>query len=297
MPIAIATPTGHIGGEITRLLLERGADLVLLARKPERLPEDVRARTDVRRGTLQDADFVREATQGADALFWLTPVDFSVPPDEWFKTIGGSAARAVEANGIARVVNLSSHGAHNREGLGPVSGLRTVEEALNATGADVRHLRPGFFMENFMAQLEPIRHAGAVFFPAPPATRQPMIATRDIAARAAELLFDRSWTGKEVVGLHGPEDLTYAEAAATLGDVLGRPVEAQEVPREAVEEQMRGLGATDAWARSLGELYSRIGRAPYFDGAEPRAPDSTTPTTLADFARTSIRPALEAAPA
>ena len=297
MSIVIATPTGHIGSRLVRRLLDAGERLVLLARDPRKLDAAVRERVTVRQGALQDAAFVREATAGADALFWLTP-SHEASPDVWgwYRQMGASAAGAVEG-GVRHVVTLSSQGAHHREGLGPVSGLRMVEDAVTAAaeraGAAVRHLRPGFFFENFAAQLGPIREAGAVFFPAPTDWPIAMIATEDIAERAAALLRDRTWSGTGVVPLHGPRDYTYAEAAAALSDALGRPVRAQQVPREAVVEQLKGFGATDAWAQELATLYARIGDPAFFGDAEPRTAASTTPTRLADWAARTLRPALE----
>lgn len=295
MPIAIAAPYGHIGSRLTQLLLDAGEDLILLPHDPDKLDADVRDRTTVRPVELDDAEAMAEATRGADALFWLSPPAMHTPSLQgWFETLGRSAAHAVEANGIGHVVNLSSVGAHNAEGMGPVSGLHAVEQALDATDAAVRHLRPGFFMENLAMQADAISTAGSLFFPAPPTTATAMIATRDIAAAAARLLRDRSWSGQEVVGLHGPRDYTYEEAAAVLSDVLGREIRVQQVPAEAVVEQFKGYGASEDWARGMADLYSRIGHPTYFAGVEPRTDETTTPTTLRQFAEDTLRPALAA---
>lgn len=295
MPIAIATPYGHIGARLTRLLLDAGEDLILLPHDPEKLDADMRERATVRPVALEDADATAEATRGADALFWLSPPGLHSPSHrEWYRQLGRSAAHAVTENGIGHVVNLSSQGAQNAEGMGPVSGLHDVERALDRTEAAVTHLRPGFFMENFVEQRDAIEQAGAVFFPAPPSTTVPMIATRDIADVAARLLRDRSWSGHRILGLHGPRDYSYAEAASIIGDVLGREVRAQQVPKEAVVEQLKGYGANEDWARGLAELYARIGDDAFLAGTEPRTDETTTPTTLRQFAKDTLRPALVA---
>ncbi len=295
MSIAIATPYGTIGSALTRSLLDAGEDLILLPHDPDKLDADVRDRATVRPVDLADADATAEATRGADALFWLSPPGLHTPTwRAWYETLGRSAAHAVEANGIGHVVNLSSQGAHNAEGLGPVSGLHRVEAALDATAAAVVHLRPGFFMENFLAQADAIRNAGAVFFPAPPTTTTAMIATADIADAAAGLLRDRSWSGRRVLGLHGPRDYTYDEAAAVLSGALGREIRVQQVPAEGVVEQFEGYGASRDWARGMAELYARIGDPAYYGDAEPRTDETTTPTTLRDWTEAVLRPALAA---
>lgn len=297
MSLVITTPTGHIGSALVRRLLDAGrTDLRLLVRDASKLPADVRDRVETREGVLQDAGFVREATAGADALFWLSPNDWTTPSlYGWYEQMAASLTGAVEANGIGHVVHLSSEGAQERSGHGPVSGLGRIEEALGATTAAVRHLRPAFFFENFEAQLGAIAGAGAVFFPMPPSTSTGMIATRDIAAAAAERLLDLSWRGTEAVTLQGPRDYSYAQAAAVLADGLGRPVEVQQVPGAAVAQQFVGIGATPEWAEGLVELYMKIGTPGY--SAEPRTEATTTPTTLEAYVVDTLRPMLDAMPA
>lgn len=98
--------------------------------------------------------------------------------------------------------------------MGPISGLYEVEQRLNAAAPNIIHLRPGFFMENYLIQLEPIRTANSVLLPISGDRRLAMIATQDIAAVAAELLLQRNWSGHSVLGLHGPTDLSFDEAAS-----------------------------------------------------------------------------------
>lgn len=298
MPLAITTPTGHIGSSLVRRLLDAGRDdLVLLLRDASKLPADIRERVETREGRLEDAAYVREATVGADALFWLSPNDWTAPDlFASYRDRAAVVAGAVRANGIGHVVHLSSEGAQNRTDHGPVSGLGLIEDALDAlaseTGAAVRHLRPTFFYENFEAQLGAIAGMGAVFFPVPPQTTTGMIATRDIAARAAELLLDLSWTGTGIVALHGPAHLSYTEAARVLSDGLGRPVDVQQVPREALVGQFVGMGASPDYAAGLVTLYEAIGSDAY--SADPRTPDTATPTTLDAYVADTLRPMFDA---
>lgn len=79
MSIVIAASTGNIGSRLTRRLFDAGEDLTLLVRHPEKLPADIRSQARLEIGDLTDADFVTHATEGADALFWLTFVPFNSP--------------------------------------------------------------------------------------------------------------------------------------------------------------------------------------------------------------------------
>src|ERR1041385_7674570 len=131
MSIAITAPTGYIGSRLVRLLLDAGADLTLLLRNPDKLEPAVRSRVKVEQGELQDPAFVQRATQGAEALFWLTPNDPATPDlRAWYDQLGESAASAVQANAIPSVVNISSAGAQ-LPNAGPISGLGQVERHLN----------------------------------------------------------------------------------------------------------------------------------------------------------------------
>jgi len=77
--------------------------------------------------------------------------------------------------------------------------------------------------------LQPIEHA------------IPMIATKDIGALAGTLQLE-SWSGKRVVELEAKTRVSWADIAATLTDILGKPVKAELVPRAQWEEVFRAQG-------------------------------------------------------
>lgn len=294
MTIVVATPTGNIGSRLTRQLFDAGEDLTLIVRHPEKLPDDIRAKARLETGDLTDADFVRRATEGADALFWLTVVPFTSQDPRGVAGHSASvAAGAVRANSIPYVVNLSSFGAHHTSGYGPVSNMQQVEAALNETKANVLHLRPGSFMENFLNSVPTIASAGSIFMPFPGDIALPTIATRDIGDAAADALRELSWTGTQVRGLHGPADISGNEAAAIFSDVLGRPVQYVQASPEQTRSAFLGMGASSAMADAYVEMYTGFASDPR--SAEPRTPETTTPTTLAEWARQTLKPRVDAA--
>jgi uncharacterized protein YbjT (DUF2867 family) len=102
---------------------------------------------DIREGDLADADFLSRSTQDADALFLVDPTDFAADdPNIVSEQLGRIAAEAVRRNGIPRVLFQSSVGAEKRHGAGLIDGLARIEEQLDATNADVLHLRCGYFL-------------------------------------------------------------------------------------------------------------------------------------------------------
>ena len=292
MKVAIVTPTGNIGSKLAPRLLDAGANLILLCRDAKKVSALTARGAKAEVGDLNDGDYVARATQGADALFWVTPPDFSTPDLYAFQAaLGRNAAVAVKKNGIKRVVNLSSMGAQVQSGTGPIAGLHRVEALLNETGASVTHLRAAYFMENYLFSVDTIRAAGSVFLPVRGNTRTPMVATQDIAEVAARQLQDDSWTGTRVRGVHGPQDLTFDEAAGILSETLGRPVHHVSVSADQAREALLGMGASPEMAGKYVEMYQSFDNGT-LNVAEPRTPETTTPTTLADFGRVVMKPLL-----
>jgi len=292
MNIVVTAPTGNVGARLTEHLLGAGEAVTLLARQPGKVSHYAARGARVEQGDLSDTRFVTEATRGADALFWLTPPDLAKPDLRAYQNrLGQIAAGAVRANGIPRVVNLSSTGAHQSHGTGPVKGLHDVEHALDATGASVVHLRPTFFMENLFLSLDGIREAGAVFLPVPGPTRVPMVATRDIAAAAARLLRDATWSGRRVLHLWGPQDHTFDETAAILASALGRPVAHVAVTPAQMVAALTGRGLSAHIAEQYAELYGALESGHLLAGLTAE-PELRGETTLAQFAADTLRPAL-----
>lgn len=172
----------------------------------------------------------------------------------------------------------------------PALGSRALDELIGSTGVAYRSRRLPAFMENLLQQLGTIRDQGAFFLPVSGDRRIPTCATRDVAAVAAGLLLDGSWTGQEGVPVLGAEDLSYREMARVMSDVLGRPIRYQQVPGEAFMAQLMRHGMPEEWARSVVDLLAEVDAGCY--DAEPRTPRATTPTTFRQWCEEVLRPAV-----
>ena len=284
MRITITTPTGNIGSALTERLLDSGADVGLIARDPSKVADFAERGATVFTGSLEDQEVVNEATRGADALFWLTPPNMATDDLRAYqRRLGEVAQKAIRTNGIPYVVHLSSVGAQLGKGVGPVNGLYDVEKLLDDTGANVTHLRPGSFMENFLWQADAIREHSSVFLPISGDVKVPMIATRDIADAAARRILTLDWSGRHVIGLHGPRDVSYNEAAGILGQVLNRPVNHVRISNDQAIESLTGMGATPSLAKTYVEMYEAMDKGT-FEISEPRSEETTTPTSFHDWA-------------
>ncbi len=293
MTIAITAPTGNIGSHLVKHLLEANADLTLLVRNPDKLAPDVRSRVNAQQGELQDAAFVQKATQGAEALFFLVPPNFAAPDVRaYYQSLSDAAVQAIQANNIAHVVFISSVGGDSTN-AGLVTETFRIEDALNATDANVLSLRCGFFMENFLNYLPTLREQGAFYSLNRPDLPMPMVATHDIAHVAAHKLLDRSWQGKSTLAVQGAADITPDQAAQIITEATGKPIRYVQVPPEQVRQTFLQMGASPDFAAHYVQMLTAFDSGIY--AAEPRTPETTTPTTLLQWATETLKPLLNPA--
>ncbi|HZM17743.1 MAG TPA: NAD(P)H-binding protein [Candidatus Krumholzibacteria bacterium] len=289
MQVVVNTPTGNIGRLVTEKLLQAGCEPTLLARHPEKVRDFAARGATVLEGHLEDEAFVARATRGAELLFWLTPPHPTAPSVRAFQNhLGRIAAAAVREHRIPRVVHLSSYGAHLESKTGPILGLRETEKMLDDAAHNVLHLRPGMFMENHLGSIESMQQVRKIFLPAAGGTRFPAVATRDVAAVAAERILNTSWTGHQVLEIFGPAPVSFDEAARTISDALGQPITHVQVSREQATQVLTGKGMSGDFVNGFLELLESLESGHL--APDPRAPKRTMPTSFADFARDVIAP-------
>ncbi len=294
MTIVINTPNSTIGRRLAHTLLDRGEKLVLLTRSPDKTRDLAARGARLVEGTTDDPVALARAFEGAESVFWLTPPVARPDHFAWVKSTTDAAVAAAKRAGVKRAAVLSSVGAQFGAGNGPVGALLGVEEGWKTVTGDVAILRPSFFMENLLHSVHTIARDGAIYMPLPGDVPVPMVATQDIAQRAAEVLSDRRWTGHVYLGVHGPRDVTNAEAAQVAGELLGKPVRYVQTTLEQTRQGMLGAGMPAFAVDIMLEMYASIPHGKLAQ-AEPRTAASTTPTTLRQFAETVLIPAVRAA--
>lgn len=281
----ITGATGNIGSKTADILLDRGEKVRVIGRNRDRLQRFVDKGAEAAVGNLKDSAFVTRAFEGADGVFAMIPPEYAAPDLRAFQNeVGASIATAIETSRVGRVVNLSSQGADLPGGTGPIMGLRDQEERLNRLeGADVIHLRPTYFMENLLMTIPLISRLGIAGSAIRGDLRFAMIATRDIAACAAQQLVRRDFKGEWVRDLLGQRDVSLNEAFGIIGNVIGIPgLKYERFSYEEAATTMRGMGvSTDVsrlfveMSRALNEGLLAVGR--------PRTPKNTTPTSIEEF--------------
>jgi uncharacterized protein YbjT (DUF2867 family) len=276
------------------MLCQAGVRPRLLLRNPERLDADVRDQVELSVGDQRDADYVAESTRGVDAVFWVHPDDWSLPdPDADAERTGEGLAAAMRQNRIARVVFQSSIGAELRHGAGFIDGLARIEQRLDATrdetGTALLHLRCGYFMTNLLHDLDGLR-AGRLTTIRPLDEPMPWVDPRDIATVATVRLLAEDWTGPQVQAVHGPADLTWTEVAAVLSTATGVSIEAQRITDDEERAALRDAGMGEVAVEGI--VGMGVGTRDGFTPEQPRSALTTTPSSLAGWAITHLRPAL-----
>jgi uncharacterized protein YbjT (DUF2867 family) len=284
--VAVMGAAGNVGGALSRLLLDKDVQVRALGRSPERLDALTVLGAQPYVVNAQDATRLTETFRGVDAAFTLLPYD---PQDPHYRRsqarLGESIVEAIAAARVPRVVFLSSIGADLPSGTGPVVSLHEQEERLrDLTGVDVLVLRPGSFFENFAHALPLIEDEGILADTVAPEVVIPMIAAADVAAAAADALTTREWTGVEVRELLGERDLSYAEAAAILGEALARPgLPYVQIPEADMQAALCQAGFSPDMARLQLELNRALSDGTVVAG-EPRSSRNTAPTSFEAFA-------------
>lgn len=245
--ILVTGATGNVGRPLVDELVKAGAEVCALSRDPERagLPAGVRV---LRTGDMP-LDGVTSLFLNA-ALLWNGGVDEFLEKAKW--------------HGVRRVVLLSSssvtEGGSAEEN--PIGALHDgLEKAVEASGLEWTHLRPGYFAANALGWAEQIRRGDVVHGPYAGAHMDP-IHEADIAAVAARALLTDDLVGR-APKLTGPQSLTFAEMVRLIGEALGRPVRYEEVPAEAAREAMLSGGhMTEAMADSLLRIFREATERP-----------------------------------
>jgi uncharacterized protein YbjT (DUF2867 family) len=284
--ITVMGATGHTGEKIATALLAAGQPVRALGRSEGKLADLAAKGAEVRAGDVADAAFLTAAFTGADAVYTLLPTDKTAP--DYFarqQQEGEAIARAIRASGVRHVVALGALGADKPEGTGLILGLRAQEERLKAIeGIDLLLLRPVSFFENFYDSLPLIAYEGINGDSVIPDLAVPMVASRDIAAVAAQALAARNWTGVVVRELLGPRDLSYAEATSILGARIGQPDLAY--VQFSYADMAAALVAAGL-SESFANVYVDMTRA-FNEGTvgplNGRTPENTTPTRFETFA-------------
>jgi uncharacterized protein YbjT (DUF2867 family) len=281
--------SGNTGSIIADSLLLRREKVRVVGRDEGRLQRFVRKGAEAFTGDVSDAAALTKAFGGARAAYLMSPPAKSREDQE---RDSDAIAKAVEESGLRYAVHLSGYGAHVPEGTGPIVGLHSTEQKLNAiSGLNVLHLRAAYFMENNLAAIGMIHGMGVFGNALLPDLKLPMIATRDVGDYAAQRLLDLDFSGKQTRELLGERDLSMTEATAVIARGIGKPdLRYEQFPYDQVQQALTQMGVPPKVAALYIEMYKAI-NAGVVAAQEPRSRENTTPTSFEKFVQDVFAPA------
>jgi uncharacterized protein YbjT (DUF2867 family) len=281
--------TGNTGSIIADTLLLKGEKVRVIGRDASRLQRFVRKGAEAFTANVSDAAALTKAFKGARvAYLMLVPITSREDQERESDAI----AKAVRESGLRYAVHLSSYGAHVPQGTGPVTGLHSSEQKLNAiSGLNVLHLRAAYFMENNLAAIGMIQGMGVFGHALLPDLKLPMSATRDVGNYAAQRLLDLDFSGKQTRELLGERDLSMAEATAVIAHGIGKPdLRYVQFPYEQVQQVLTQGGFSPRKAAVYIEMFEAI-NAGVLAAQEPRSLENSTPTSFETFVEEVFVPA------
>lgn len=284
--IVVIGATGNVGSKVAERLLGEGRKVRAVARNRERLAALAAKGAETAAGSAEDPAFLVKVFAGAEAALTMVPTNLQAQDVGAYQDrVSTAIAQALRDAGVKRAVDLSSMGAQTEEGSGIVAGLARHEKRLDALpGVDVLHLRPGYFMENFLGSVGMVKGMGILGSAIRGDAPIHLIATADIARYASERLLKGDFKGKAVQELLGPRDVTMQEAASILGRAIGKPDLAYvQFPYDQAAKAMVDAGLSRSVADNFITLQRSMNENQVFRSAGRNA-GSTTPTRLEDFA-------------
>jgi uncharacterized protein YbjT (DUF2867 family) len=273
--------SGNTGSIIADSLLLKGKAVRVVGRNAARLQRFADKGAEAFIADWSDADALTKAFNGAHAAYLMLPPAKSREDQE---RESAAIAQAVKDSGIRYAVHLSSYGAQVPEGTGPVAGLHSSEQKLNAIGnLNVLHLRAAYFMENNLKAIGMIHGVGVLGTALLPGVKLPMIATPDVGGYAAQRLLHLDFSGKQARELLGERDLSMTEATAVIARAIGKPdLEYKQLPYGLVEQALTQMGIPPKGAAMYIEMYMAINTGVLVP-LEPRSRRNTTPTSFETF--------------
>ena len=281
--------TGNTGSIIADTLLLRRKKVRVVGRDEGRLKRFVRKGAEAFTGDVSDAVALTKAFRGARAAYLMLPPITSREDQE---RESDAIAKAVTESGLRYAVHLSSYGAHVPEGTGPVTGLHSSEQKLNAIGGlNVLHLRAAYYMENNLAAISMIQGMGIFGHALLPDLKLPMMGTRDVGDYAAQRFLDLDFSGKQTRELLGERDLSMAGATTIIARGIGKPdLRYEQFSYDQMQQVLEQMGMPLKKAAVYIEMFKAI-NAGVLAAQEPRSRENTTPTSFEKFVRDVFAPA------
>lgn len=281
--ILVTGATGNIGSEVVKELLSDAPDVSIKAavhssQNVKKVKSD--ARVKVIQIDYNEPETVREALNGVDKLFLLTP-DVPNAAD-----LASNVVIEAKKAGIKQIVKQSVMGAALEADVGTMRLHRQVEKFIEQSGIPFTFLRPNEFMQNFINFHSPSIKGNNAFYVPLEDAKVSLVDVRDIAGVAVKSLIDEDKHKNKTYLITGPEALSYHQVAEILSNTTGRKINYVNISDEEARAAMKEIGMSDWLINTVSELseYFRKGKA---SEISPAVEDVTgnKPISFSQFAK------------
>lgn len=257
MKFTIVGSLGNIGKPLTQKLISEGHEVTVITSSIERQTEIEQLGANAAIGSVNDAQFLEKTFKGADAVFSMTPPNMGGNNIIINTTNAGKAlASAIQKSHVKRVVMLSSIGADQPKGTGPIQALYNIESIFNELkDVAITYLRAGYFYTNFYASAPMITNMGILGGNMENTTLLPLVHPIDIAVAAAEEL--QKIVTENNIRYIISDIKTPEEVAMTIGAAIKKPLSWVSFTDEQNQDGMLQAGVP----LEISELYTEMGKA------------------------------------
>ncbi len=290
MKITITGSLGNISKPLVITLVAQGHEVTVISSSAEKQTEIEALGANAAIGSLEDAEFITSAFNGADAVYTMVPpgnyFDHNFDILVYYVGMGNRYAEAIARAGIKRVVNLSTIGGNLAEGNGILVGAHNVELILNRLPADVivTHIRPNSFYYNLFGYVNMIKHTGVIAANYGGPAIIPWVSPIDIAEVIAEEIVQHP-TERNIRRV-GSEDLSGDETAKILGEAIGKPdLKWIVVSDEETINGLTSIGMNPKIAAGLVEMYAALASGLLAEDYNEHKPAVMGRVKMKDFAK------------
>lgn len=243
MTIVVTGATGHLGRLTVDSLLERGvpaADIRALGRSAERLAPLAALGVQTAVIDFEQPETLDDAFADAEALLLVSgsEVGKRIPQHR-------NAIEAAVRAGVGRIVYTSAPRATDTDLILAPEHAET-ERLLTESGLPVTVLRNNWYTENYVGQVDIAAATGELVGSA--AGGRVASASRKDYAEAAAVVLTTDGHDGAVYELGGDVAWTFDDLAATIGELLGRPVAYRSVAPDAHAAALREAGLDEGTA-------------------------------------------------
>jgi NAD(P)H dehydrogenase (quinone) len=217
---------GATGNYVVRQLLDRELPARAFVFHADQRSEQLAALgAEIVVGDLRDITAVRGAMRGVARAYFTYPL-----AEGLLEATTVFAAAAKEA-GAQAIVNMSQITAREDHPSPAARQHWLSERVLDWSGIGVTHLRPPFFLENFLTLAKTVRSESKFFFPYGKGKHAPVCGEDLARVIVGILVAPQAHRGKTYTPT-GPRSLSMNEMAAIFGRVLSNRVEYVDLPVE-----------------------------------------------------------------